>query len=80
MKNRYMPFTPAEACVLPKRERTEIKPLDEQQITAFLGAIKGHRLEYLFLVTLFTGMREGEVLGLTWDAVDLNVGTITVNK
>ena len=80
VKNRYIPFNPAEACVLPKRERTEIKPLDEQQITAFLGAIKGHRLEYLFLVTLFTGMREGEVLGLTWDAVDLTAGTITVNK
>ena len=80
VKNRYIPFNPAEACVLPKRERTEIKPLDEQQITAFLGAIKGHRLEYLFLVTLFTGMREGEVLGLTWDAVNLTAGTITVNK
>lgn len=80
MKNRYIPFNPAEACVLPKRERMEIKPLDEQQISAFLGAIKGHRLEYLFLVTLFTGMREGEVLGLTWDAVDLTAGTITVNK
>ena len=80
VKNRYIPFNPAEACVLPKVERVEIKPLDEKQISAFLKAIKGHRLEYLFLVTLFTGMREGEVLGLTWDAVDLTAGTITINK
>ena len=80
VKNRYIPFNPAEACVLPKVERAEIKPLDEQQISAFLKAIKGHRLEYLFLVTLFTGMREGEVLGLTWDAVNLDTGKITINK
>ena len=45
-----------------------------------MGAIKGHRYETVFLVTLFTGMREGEVLGLTWDCVDFNRGTITVNK
>ena len=32
------------------------------------------------MVTIFTGMREGEVLGLQWDCVDLAKGTLTVNK
>ncbi len=36
--------------------------------------------EYLYLVTLFTGMREGEVLGLTWDCVDFKAGTVLINK
>ena len=45
-----------------------------------MDAIKGHRYETVFLVTLFTGMREGEVLGLTWDCVDFTRGTVTVNK
>lgn len=40
----------------------------------------GQPLETLFTVTLFTGMREGEVLGLMWDCVDFEAGTITVNK
>lgn len=78
--NGYIRLNPADSCVLPRAERKELKPLDEQQITTFLQAIRGHRLEDLFTVVLFTGMREGEALGLLWDCVDLNAGTITINK
>lgn len=78
--NGYMRFNPADACILPKITKKEIQPLNEDQIAAFLKAIKGHRYENLFIVTLFTGMREGEALGLLWDCVNLDKGTITVNK
>lgn len=78
--NGYIRFNPTDPCVLPKIVKKEIKPLDETQITAFLRAIKGHRFEDLFMVTIFTGMRESEVLGLQWDCVDLSKGTLTVNK
>lgn len=78
--NGYIRFNPADACILPRMVKAEIKPLDENQITAFLKAIKGHKFEDLFTVTLFTGMREGEALGLTWDCVDLAKGTILINK
>ena len=54
--------------------------LNEDKISEFLKAIKGHRFEALFAVTLFTGMREGEVCGLLWDCVDLDKGTLTINK
>lgn len=76
----YLRFNPATACTLPRYQRPEIKPLDEEQSKAFLRAIKGHRFETLFTVTLFTGMREGEVLGLQWDCVDFKSGTILINK
>ena len=78
--NGYIRSNPADACVLPRVRRKELKPLDENDIARFMEAISGHRYEALYLVTLFTGMREGEVLGLTWDCVDFTRGTITVNK
>ena len=76
----YLRFNPADACKLPRVERKELAPLDDAQITAFLQEIHGARFETLLTVTLFTGMREGEVLGLTWDSVDFKSGTITINK
>lgn len=80
LRNKYIPFNPAEACDLPRVEKPEIKPLDEEQIKSFLKAVRGHRYECLFVTVLFTGMREGEALGLQWDCVDLKNGTITINK
>lgn len=78
--NGYIRFNPTDPCVLPKVVKKELHPLDETQIAAFLRAIQGHQFEELFTVTLFTGMREGEALGLLWDCVDLTKGTITINK
>ena len=76
--NRYIPYNPAEACVLPRAERKELKPLDDALISAFLKAVKGLQFEDLFRVALFTGIREGEILGLCWDVVDLDKGTIHI--
>lgn len=76
----YLRFNPSDSCTLPRIERKEISPLDEEQIGAFLKAIEGHRHELLYKVALFTGMREGEVLGLMWDCVDFDKGTITIKR
>lgn len=76
----YLRFNPADACALPRVEKKEIHPLDEDESKSFLQAIRGHRFETLFTVTLFTGMREGEVLGLMWNCVDFDKGTLLINK
>lgn len=78
--NGLLRSNPANACSLPRIEKKELQPLDEEDIAAFLKEIKGHRFEAIFMVTLFTGMREGEVLGLTWDCVDFDNGTLLINK
>lgn len=78
VKVGYIRFNPADACELPRVEHREIHPLDEDEISRFLTAIHGHRFEALFLVTLFTGMRRGEILGLKWDNVDFDRGMINV--
>lgn len=76
----YLRFNPADACILPRVIKKELTPLDEVQSRAFLNAIRGHRFEMLFTLTLFTGMLEGEVLGLQWNCVDFANGTILIDK
>ncbi len=80
LKMGLIRVNPCDSVVLPRVEKKEIHPLDESQISTFLQTIKGHRFEALFVITLFTGLREGEVLGLTWDAVDMDKGMLVVNK
>lgn len=76
----YIRFNPSDACKLPRIVKKDIKPLDENQMSAFLTAIKGHRFETLYTLTLFTGLREGEVLGLMWSCVDFQKGIILIDK
>jgi len=76
----YIPRNPANKCTLPKVEQEEPRPLDDEQATALLQAVKGGDMEQFITVALFTGLRLSELLGLTWDAVDFDGGTISVNK
>lgn len=76
----YLRFNPSDACVLPRITRKEIHPLEEDQIVAFLREIQGHPHEYLYRIALFTGLREGELLGLTWDCIDFDRGTLLVRQ
>lgn len=80
VKIGYLRVNPSDACTLPRVVKKETKPLDDDMIRQFLDAVKGHRFERLYLVTLFTGLREGEVLGLTWDRVDFEKGTVLIDR
>ena len=71
---------PTNLCDLPKVRRKEIHPMEQEEIAAFLKAIEGCKYELVYRVTLFTGMRQGEILGLTWDCVDFQHNALYVNK
>lgn len=80
VKVGYLKSNPADACELPRVERKEMNYFHDEDIAQFIEVIKGHQYEFIYLTTLFTGMREGEVLGLTWDCVDFEAGTITIKQ
>jgi len=49
--------------------KAEIQPYDAAEVAQLLQFVKGHRLEALIILAVTTGMRLGEMLALTWDAV-----------
>jgi integrase len=50
----------------------EIKPLTSEECTALLESARDERLEALYVLAVHCGMREGELLALRWDDVDLD--------
>ncbi|MEA4899572.1 MAG: tyrosine-type recombinase/integrase [Christensenellaceae bacterium] len=80
MKMGYLRVNPCDVCTLPRVERKKIEPLDSPEIETFLQSVKGHRFEAVYLVDLFTGLREAEILGLQWSCVDFDRGRIIIDK
>ncbi|MCR5575691.1 MAG: site-specific integrase [Oscillospiraceae bacterium] len=76
----YIKSNPAERVTLPRVEKKEIHPLTDSQVKALMSACSGHEYDRVFKLILFTGLREGEALGLTWDCIDFESGTIRVVK
>jgi integrase len=64
----------------PQVKREEMRPLNRDQTRTLLKAAEGHRLEALYIVAVHTGMRPGELLALKWDDVDLDSGTLQLNR
>lgn len=65
---------------VPRLTATEIAPLSVEQTQKLVTSMRGHRLEAAFLVALVLGLRRGEILGLTWPAIDLDSGMLHVQQ
>ncbi len=76
----YIYRNPADACKLPKVTKPEIKPLEPEEIARLLKEAEQDDYCNLFIVAMFTGMRQGELLGLAWESVDFQTGIITVKQ
>ena len=70
--------SPAEGVKLPKQGPAEKCSLSLADVKALQKAAKGTPLEALWLLMLDSGARPGEVLGLRWENLDLDAGTVTI--
>lgn len=80
VKFGLIPRNPARVVDPPKIRQEEITPFTPEQARAFLEAARGERFEALYVVSLACGLRMGEALGLKWGDVDLEAGTMRVNR
>ncbi|MFR4596071.1 MAG: tyrosine-type recombinase/integrase [Oscillospiraceae bacterium] len=80
ISNGYIHKNPTAGCKLPKVVRPEIKPLEPEEIARMLKEAKKDAYDNLFIVAMFTGMRQGELLGLSWDNVNFKTGRITIKQ
>jgi integrase len=62
------------------RNQREAKALSPIQVRALLTAASGERNEALYIVAVHTGLRQGELLGLKWPDVDLDMKTLSVRR
>jgi integrase len=70
----------AEAVDPPKVMKKEMKRLSSQQARQLLIAAASDRLEALYVLAVHTGLRQGELLGLRWDDIDLEGSILRVRR
>jgi integrase len=75
-----IPRNPTDSVRPPQVRKEEIRPLTPEQIKILFEAAKGDRLETLYVLAVTTGLRQGELLGLKWEDVDLGAGTLQVRR
>lgn len=85
VEQRLIPYNPADAVRPPKVEHDsddagEMKVWTRKELDTFLASCATDRLFPMWRLAAWTGMRRGEVCGLAWRDVDLDAGTITVQR
>lgn len=64
----------------PTVHKEEVRPLTNEQARKLLDTASGDRLEALYVVAVQAGLRQGELLALCWEEVDLEAGTLQVRR
>lgn len=80
VKWNMLPRNVCDAVTPPRIPRKEKNVLTREQAHTLLKEVKAHRLEALLTLAVTTGMREGELLALRWQDIDLEHGSLQVKR
>lgn len=69
---------PADAVVPPRGEEREMRALTPQETATLLEAARPTRFSAAIYIVVTTAMRQGELLALRWQDVDLETGVLRV--
>jgi integrase len=87
VRHRYIDFNPLREAERPRRRghegedpQKEMKVLTPVQIKALLEQTKEQKYKMLFTLAAFTGMRQGELLGLKWEDIEWEAKQVHVQR
>lgn len=80
LKARKINWNPLDAVQAPRDRRKEATAFGLEDVHKLLTAAIGHRYEALIVLAIHTGMRWGELGGLSWGDVDLDKGEVDVRR
>ncbi len=64
----------------PDTEKKEVVPFTREEAGKFLSSIRSHRMFAAYYLDIFTGIRQGETLGLMWDDIDFEAGNFEIKR
>ena len=76
----YIPSNPASSINLPRGNKPQIEILTRDEQTRLFRASYQHRYGVFIRLTLFTGLRIGELLGLRWEDLDAQAGILHIRR
>ena len=84
VRHRYIDHNPVREAEKPKGQGKEkenrINVLNPTQIKSLLDAVKDHKYRTLIMLSIMSGARQGEVLGLKWSEVDWENSQIHIQR
>jgi integrase len=80
VKWQFIARNVAEAVSPPKIKKVEMQTWTNAQVKTFLNEAKESSYYTIYLTTIYTGMRRGEVLGLRWQDIDFDNNIIYVRQ
>jgi integrase len=80
VRRGHLGRNPAVLAKAPALREEEVVPYEVSEVRRLLEAAAQHRNNARWAVALALGLRQGEALGLKWDDVDLDKGTIRIRR
>lgn len=81
VRRGHLTINPVLAVDPPARDDSVSRDIwDRQQVVRFLGAAESDRLGAIWRLALASGLRRGELLGLSWEDLSLSERTISVSR
>jgi integrase len=71
---------PCDGVERPRVAKREMRTLTPEQTATLLETARDHRLSALFVLAVATGMRQGELFGLSWGDIDLDGAAVNVQR